>query len=152
MKASSTVYVGNVSFYTTERQLLDFFAACGPISNLHIGLNSVSYHPCGFCFVEYAKRSDAALAINTLNRSVMDGQVIRVDWDWGFEPRRQFGRGRTGGQVRDDVRMELEQEKGVQDVLMKEVKDHHKIGEYDRPLVTYSHMKRDYVPRRRPRS
>ena len=50
--------------------------------------------PCGFCFVEYATRAEAALAVDTLNRSICDGMVIRVDWDYGFEPSRQFGRGK----------------------------------------------------------
>ena len=30
--------------------------------------------------------------------------MIRVDWDPGFEEGRQFGRGKSGGQVRDDYR------------------------------------------------
>ena len=88
--------------------------------------------PCGFCFVEYATRSEAALAVDTLNRSVLDGMVIRVDWDYGFEPQRQFGRGKQGGQVRDEIRANAR----------GDVKD------ADRPLVQYSHAKRDYSQRR----
>ena len=34
-----------------------------------------------------------------INGSMMDGRSIRVDHDWGFVEGRQFGRGRTGGQV-----------------------------------------------------
>jgi len=69
-----------------------------------MGLNKVKMQPCGFCFVEYATRKEAAVAVDCLNRSTLDGRMIRVDWDYGFEPQRQFGRGKTGGQVRDEMR------------------------------------------------
>lgn len=84
--------------------MLEFFSSCGQVVNLIMGLNRVKMQPCGFCFVEYATRAEAALAVNTLNRQMLDGMVIRVDWDYGFEPHRQFGRGKTGGQVRDEIR------------------------------------------------
>lgn len=69
-----------------------------------MGLNKQKMAPCGFCFVEYATREQAGFAVQTLNRSVVDGRPIRVDWDYGFEPQRQFGRGKLGGQVRDEMR------------------------------------------------
>jgi nuclear cap-binding protein subunit 2 len=34
----------------------------------------------------------------------LDGKVIRVDWDIGFTEGRQYGRGKSGGQVRDEHR------------------------------------------------
>ena len=104
LRTSTTLYVGNLSFFTLEAQLLEYFSSCGQVVNLIMGLNRVKMQPCGFCFVEYATREEAALAVNALNRSMLDGRVIRVDWDYGFEPHRQFGRGRAGGQVRDEVR------------------------------------------------
>ena len=72
--------------------------------NLVMGLNRMKMQPCGFCFVEYATRSEAALAVDTLNRSVLDSMVIRVDWDYGYEEQRKYGRGKQGGQVRDEIR------------------------------------------------
>ena len=134
LRTSTTLYVGNLSFFTLESQLLEFFSSCGYVVNLIMGLNRVKMQPCGFCFVEYSTRQEATLAVNLLNRSVLDGRVIRVDWDYGFEPHRQFGRGRTGGQVRDEVRQNAANRQN-QDVQMKDA---------DRPLVTYSHAKRDY--------
>ena len=97
LRTSTTLYVGNLSFFTLESQLLEFFSSCGQVINLIMGLNKVKMQPCGFCFVEYASREEASLAVNVLNRSILDGRVIRVDWDYGFEPNRQFGRGWTGG-------------------------------------------------------
>ena len=60
--------------------------------------------PCGFCFVEYATRKEAGLAVDLLNHAMVDGRMIRVDWDYGYEPQRQFGRGKEGGQVRDEMK------------------------------------------------
>ena len=81
--------------------------------NLIMGLNKVKMQPCGFCFVEYATRQEAKLAVDTLNQSNIDGRRIRVDWDYGFEPQRQFGRGRTGGQVRDELREGRDEDRPV---------------------------------------
>jgi len=43
---------------------------------------------------------DAQDAVHYLNGTLLDERNIRVDFDWGFEEGRQFGRGRSGGQVR----------------------------------------------------
>ena len=64
-----------------------------------MGLDSIKRTPCGFCFVSYFTRKDAEAAVKYINGSMMDGRAIRVDHDWGFVEGRQFGRGRSGGQV-----------------------------------------------------
>ena len=66
---------------------------CGKIKNLHMGLNKMTKLPCGFCFVEYYTREEAKTAIDCLNLISYDGNKIRVDWDYGFNDKRQFGRG-----------------------------------------------------------
>jgi len=104
LRNSSTLYVGNLSFYTSESQLLELFELCGNVVNLIMGLNREKKQPCGFCFVEYATRDEAAEAIECLNLSMLDGRQIRIDWDLGFEQGRQFGRGKSGGQVRDELK------------------------------------------------
>jgi RNA recognition motif-containing protein len=104
LRNTTTLYVGNLSFFTLESQLMEIFSQCGQVVNLIIGLNKQKMQPCGFCFVEYATRQEASFAVDLLNRSLVDGRPIRVDWDYGFEPQRQFGRGKMGGQVRDEMR------------------------------------------------
>jgi len=64
-----------------------------------MGLDATKKTPCGFCFVSYFTRKDAEAAVKYINGSMMDGRSIRVDHDWGFVEGRQFGRGRSGGQV-----------------------------------------------------
>jgi nuclear cap-binding protein subunit 2 len=93
LKVSTTLYVGNLSFKTMEHQLLEIFSQCGVVVNMIMGLNKKTYQNCGFCFVEYSKREHARLAVELLNKVMIDGRMIRVDWDYGFEPQRQFGRG-----------------------------------------------------------
>lgn len=46
---------------------------------------------------------DALAAVRYLNGTSLDERPIRVDIDYGFEEGRQFGRGRSGGQVRAGV-------------------------------------------------
>ncbi|CDW84860.1 rna-binding region rnp-1 domain-containing protein [Stylonychia lemnae] len=107
LKTSSTLYVGNLSFYTQEYQLLQYFSLCSKsLPRMIMGLNKQTKTPCGFCFVEFGTREEAATARDLLNLKLVDGRAIRVDWDIGFQWGRQFGRGRNGGQVRDEVNTE----------------------------------------------
>ena len=47
----------------------------------------------------YFKREDAEDCMRYINGTRLDDRVVRTDWDAGFEEGRQFGRGKTGGQV-----------------------------------------------------
>ena len=104
LKTSTCLYIGNLSFYTTETQIFELFSKCGLIRRIIMGLNKYSSTPCGFCFVEFEKREDANIAILTLNHTILDNRLIRVDWDIGFEEGRQYGRGTSGNQRREDIR------------------------------------------------
>ena len=75
------------------------FAQAGDIKRIIMGLDRVKRTPCGFCFVEYFDRSDSETALRFLNGAKLDDRQIRTDWDWGFEDGRQYGRGKSGGQV-----------------------------------------------------
>ena len=100
LTTSTTLYVGNLSFYTSESQLMELFSMCGRVKNLYMGLNNKSFRPCGFCFVEFQTREEASIAIDCLNLATMDRRKVRIDWDYGYNPNRRFGRGRGGGGVR----------------------------------------------------
>lgn len=69
-----------------------------------MGLDRYKKTPCGFAFVEMERRRDALDAIAHLSGVKLDGRVIRCELDAGFKPGRQYGRGASGGQVRDDRR------------------------------------------------
>ena len=82
---------------------MEFFSQCGQVVNLIMGLNKQQKTPCGFCFVEYATREESQQAVDCLNLQTVDGRQVRIDWDPGFRFGRQFGRGKTGAQVRDEI-------------------------------------------------
>ncbi|CAG9462842.1 unnamed protein product [Pedinophyceae sp. YPF-701] len=112
LSESTTVYVGNLSFFTTEDQIHEVFARAGDIRRIIMGLHRDNLTPCGFCFVLFYTRQDAEAAVRYVNGTMVDGRVIRVDFDWGFQEGRQYGRGKTGGQVRDDVRTDYDADRG----------------------------------------
>lgn len=106
------MYVGNLSFYTTEDQIVTLFARCGEVQRLIIGLDKRQRTQCGFCFVEFDSHEEARVAVDCLSGTLLDGRVIRVDWDPGFQEGRQYGRGRNGAQKRDAMRRDWDWERG----------------------------------------
>uniref|UniRef100_A0A8C5UGI3 Nuclear cap-binding protein subunit 2 n=1 Tax=Malurus cyaneus samueli TaxID=2593467 RepID=A0A8C5UGI3_9PASS len=112
LKISSTLYVGNLSFYTTEEQIQELFSKCGDVKRIVMGLDKIKKTPCGFCFVEYYTRADAEHAMRFINGTRLDDRIIRTDWDAGFKEGRQYGRGKTGGQVRDEYRTDYDVGRG----------------------------------------
>ncbi|EFJ11617.1 hypothetical protein SELMODRAFT_125790 [Selaginella moellendorffii] len=108
LQTSVTVYVGNLSFYTTEEQLYELFSRCGEIKRIVMGLDKNNKTPCGFCFIIFYTRDDAQDSVKYISGTILDDRPIRVDFDWGFEDGRQWGRGRSGGQVRDEYRTDYD--------------------------------------------
>jgi nuclear cap-binding protein subunit 2 len=112
LAASSTLYVGNLTFYTSEEQLWELFRKCGEVKNIIMGLNKETNESCGFCFVEYETHDEAAAGLRYVNGTKLDDRIIRVDWDPGFVPGREFGRGQGGNQRRDQYRRDFDPGRG----------------------------------------
>lgn len=53
---STTLYIGNLSFFTSEEQIHELFSRAGDVRRIIMGLDSVKKTPCGFCFVIYYTR------------------------------------------------------------------------------------------------
>ncbi|XP_026572452.1 nuclear cap-binding protein subunit 2-like [Pseudonaja textilis] len=124
LKGSTTLYVGNLSFYTTEEQIQELFSKCGDVKRIIMGLDKKEKTPCGFCFVEYYTRAEAEHAMRFISGTRLDDRLIRTDWDVGFTEGRQYGRGRSGGQVRDEYRKDYDEGRGgfgkiIQQALLK---------------------------------
>lgn len=109
---SATVYVGNLSFYTSEEQIYELFSKCGTIKRIVMGLDRFKFTPCGFCFVIYNKADEALNAVKYLSDTKLDDRNVTIDIDPGFEDGRQFGRGKSGGQVSDELRFEYDASRG----------------------------------------
>jgi nuclear cap-binding protein subunit 2 len=117
---ATTLYVGNLSFYTTEEQIHSLFSTCGEIKRLVMGLDRFNKTPCGFCFVEYYTHQDALDCLKYVGGTKLDERIIRADLDEGFAEGRQYGRGRSGGQVRDEYREEFDPGRGGYGRLVQE--------------------------------
>lgn len=90
------LYVGNLSFQTTEDILRDAFAADGrTVTDVKIMLDRDTGRSRGFAFVEMANEADAQAAIQAMNGADVDGRPLRVN---EAQPRQEGGgRGGFGG-------------------------------------------------------
>lgn len=77
-----------------------------------MGLDRVQKTPCGFAFVEFYTHQEALLSLRHISSTKLDERLIRCDLDPGYTEGRQYGRGRSGGQVRDEHRMEYDAGRG----------------------------------------
>jgi len=68
--------------------------------------------PCGFCFVEFYTHAEALASMRYVSGTKLDERIIRCDLDLGYKEGRQFGRGKSGGQVRDEHRQDYDPGRG----------------------------------------
>lgn len=115
VEKSSTLYIGNMAFSTRSMHVWSHFSQIGPVKTVRMGLDRLRRTPCGFAFVEYYDRRDALEAVASLTGTKLDGRVIRVDLDAGFQPGREWGRGNGGGQIRDERREVLDPARSKRD-------------------------------------
>jgi RNA recognition motif-containing protein len=107
---SSKLFVGNLSFNTTENALNDAFAAFGSVTEATIMMDRMTNRPRGFGFVTMASADEAQKAIDGLNGKELDGRALTVNVarpreerpagggggrrEFGGGGRREFGGGR----------------------------------------------------------
>ena len=109
---ASTLYVGNLSFWTTEAQIYELFSTVGHVQQVIMGLDRFKKTPCGFCFVEYDTHAEALACREYISNTKLDDRIIRCELDSGFIEGRQYGRGSSGGQVRDERRSDFDAGRG----------------------------------------
>ena len=90
------LYVGGLSYDTTEDQLTEAFAKFGTVESAKVIRDRDSDRSKGFAFVEMSSNSEAQKAMQGLNGTVLDGRSIRVDHAQE-RPERDGGRGGYGG-------------------------------------------------------
>jgi RNA recognition motif-containing protein len=73
------VYVGNLSYNTTEDTLRTLFAEYGEIESVNLITDRDTGRPKGFAFVEMATDQAAQAAITGLNGKQLDEREIKVD-------------------------------------------------------------------------
>ena len=93
---NSKLFVGNLSFNTTENDLQDTFAAHGTVLEAHLPTDRLSGRPRGFAFVTMSTPEEAQNAINGLSGASIDGRALTVNVAKPREERSGGGSGSRG--------------------------------------------------------
>ncbi|MCC7387140.1 MAG: RNA-binding protein [Phycisphaerales bacterium] len=97
------LYVGNLSFDTSEQQLRELFSPHGEVTSAALVMDRDTGRPRGFGFVEFASASSAQAAITALNGTNVGGRDLTVNEAKAREARSTGGGGggyggsRSGG-------------------------------------------------------
>jgi RNA recognition motif-containing protein len=104
---NNKLFVGNLSFNTTENDLQDAFAAHGTVIEVNLMMDRMSGRSRGFGFVTMSTPEEAQKAIEALNGASLDGRALTVNiakpreerpgGGGGGGGRRDFGGGGGGG-------------------------------------------------------
>ncbi len=108
---NNKLFVGNLSFNTTENDLNDAFAAHGTVVEANLMMDRATGRPRGFGFVTMSTPEEAQKAIDALNGKTIDGRALTVNiarpreerpgGGGGGGGRREFRGGGGGGGGRD---------------------------------------------------
>src|ERR1700730_13447791 len=90
------LYVGNLSFNTTETDLQDLFAQAGPVQEVTLMQDKFTGKSRGFAFVTMTTEADAQKAITEFNGKTVEGRLLTVNEARPREARPPGG-GRSGG-------------------------------------------------------
>jgi len=100
---NTKLFVGNLSFNTTENDLQDLFTAHGPVTSVDLIMDKFSGKSRGFAFVTMETKEGAQAAIQALNGKDLNGRDLTVNEARPREERpRSGGRGGGGGGGRRD--------------------------------------------------
>jgi cold-inducible RNA-binding protein len=90
------LYVGNLSFDSTENDITDAFSAHGTVTSVNVIMDRETGRPRGFAFVEMGSDAEAQAAVNALDGRDLGGRNLKVNI---AKPREDRGGG--GGGRRD---------------------------------------------------
>ena len=99
--SNAKLFVGNLSFNTTENDLRDMFAAHGTVMEANLMMDRMSGRPRGFGFVTMSSDEEAKKAIEALNGASVDGRNLTVNV---AKPREERSGGGGGGGGRGEGR------------------------------------------------
>ena len=75
----TNIFVGNLSYATTQDDLHAAFAQYGSVERVHIVTDRDSGQPRGFAFVEMTESGEAQNAISQLNGAELNGRALNVN-------------------------------------------------------------------------
>ncbi len=88
------LYVGNLSYNTTEDTLRTMFGEAGTVTSVAMITDRETGSPKGFAFVEMSSQAEAQKAIAMFNEKTVDGRAIKVNV---ARPREERPRSNSGG-------------------------------------------------------
>ncbi|PYK56699.1 MAG: RNA-binding protein [Verrucomicrobia bacterium] len=91
------LYVGNLSFNTTENELQELFSQAGTVQEVSLMQDKFTGKSRGFAFVTMSSEEDAQNAISKLNGQTVEGRALTVNEARPREPRPPGGGGRGYG-------------------------------------------------------
>jgi RNA recognition motif-containing protein len=94
---NNKLFVGNLSFNTTEKDLQDAFAPHGTVAEAKIMTDRTTGRPRGFAFVTMSTPEEAQKAMEALNGHSLDGRALTVNVARPPEERSGGGGGGGGG-------------------------------------------------------
>ncbi|HUK41960.1 MAG TPA: hypothetical protein VLX11_12970 [Candidatus Acidoferrales bacterium] len=96
------IYVGNLSFATSEETVRSLFETHGTVDRVNIARDRATGQPRGFGFVEMTNDSEADQAMNALNGRDVDGRTLNINEARPKSERGFGGESRGGGQRRQN--------------------------------------------------
>jgi len=94
------LYVGNLSFNTSEQALKQLFAQHGTVTEASLVMDRETQRPRGFGFVTMASNEDGQKAIDALHGQSVDGRDLTVNEARPMEPRGPRRENSGGGRSR----------------------------------------------------
>jgi len=93
------LFVGNLSFNTTEGDILELFKGAGNVTSCELIVDKFTNKSRGFAFVQMGSQEEANKAIAEFNGKELDGRALTVNEARPREerPRGDFGGGGGGG-------------------------------------------------------
>ncbi len=73
------LYVGNLSYSSTEESIKEFFSQAGAVLSVAIITDKFSGRSRGFCFVEMGSNEEAEKAIEMFEGQELDGRNLKVN-------------------------------------------------------------------------
>ena len=98
------LYVGNLSFNTSEQQLEELFTSIGQVASVHLVRDRATGQSRGFGFVEMANANDGQSACTSLDQREFEGRRLTVNEARPQERRSGGFEGGGGGRSRREAR------------------------------------------------
>lgn len=112
------LFVGNLSFQTTETELRALFEPFGQVSRVHIATDRDTGRSRGFAFVDMVNNDEATAAMTALNGKEVGGRQLKVNEARPKTERSGPRPGGGGGRGRGGYRGGYEDRGGYQDFPM----------------------------------